>query len=162
MTPPRPSPWLLTWLPLILLAAVAVTPGGCAPQTIGALGDAATTDKAGTAPEKGFESADAMPTLAPAPKAGGCDTRATDDLCLASPDCRWLVPGCGDAMRALPRSGCFAKSDLNCASDAACSGGKRCATHDINPCYQPSGGGGVSGIGGGACAACGMIVNLCL
>lgn len=151
-------------LPVLLLLSLGAA-GACAPQTIGALGDAGG-DTAAIAPVRTTPSLrdagpiDAMASFAPGPQGGPppCPSRSSYDTCMTTADCRWLTPGCGNPPHTLPRSGCYPKSELNCASDAACTGGRHCTPTDIDPCYSP--GGGPAGVVG--CASCGMLVNLCL
>jgi hypothetical protein len=84
--------------------------------------------------------------------AADCGRYADYMTCTASMACTWLQPGCGDP--ALAAAGCYARSSLNCTSDAQCTSGRQCLKRVINPCAVPPG-----GVGG--CAACGQTISLC-
>ena len=81
-----------------------------------------------------------------------CGTHTDYKTCTADMPCTWLQPGCG--MPALATPGCFARTDVGCQGDAACSGGRACLKRVVNPCYNPT--------GGATCDACGLTQTVCL
>ena len=81
-----------------------------------------------------------------------CATYTDYKRCVGDMRCEWLQPGCGQP--ALATGGCFARTEVGCAGDASCSGGRQCLSRVVDPCYNP--------LGGGTCAACGVTQMICL
>jgi hypothetical protein len=81
-----------------------------------------------------------------------CGTHADYKTCSSDMQCQWLQPGCGQP--ALATGGCFSHTDVGCASDASCSGGRQCLKRVVDPCYNP-----LSSV---RCDACGLTQTVCL
>jgi hypothetical protein len=68
----------------------------------------------------------------PPPPVPVCGTYSTYNACVADALCTWLQPGCGQP--ALAAAGCYAKSNLGCASDLACGQGHQCLKRYVSTC----------------------------
>ena len=76
-----------------------------------------------------------------------CPDLTSETACTAAGTrCRWLVRGCSEP--ALPASGCYDKTLIDCTS--TCPSGTTCLPRSIDPCYNLD------------CRACGQTVNICL
>jgi Antistasin family len=87
------------------------------------------------------------------PPPANCSVHPDPMSCQTDMRCQWLAPGCGDP--ALPAQGCYARSDVGCQGDAACTGGRTCLKRIVDPCPLPCN-------TCGACAACGQVITICL
>ncbi len=64
--------------------------------------------------------------------------------CSADPACRWLVPGCGDALPVV--EGCYAAEPC---TEQSCDAGSACVTVDVDPCWAT------------LCNACSATTDVC-
>jgi hypothetical protein len=87
------------------------------------------------------------------PPPAACNSYTDYSSCQGDMRCTWLAPGCGEP--ALPAQGCYARSDVNCTSDASCTPGHVCLKRVVNPCFAPN-------AAGATCAACGVTQTICL
>ena len=72
----------------------------------------------------------------PPPPPSACGSHIGTSACIADTTCAWLQPGCGDP--ALAAAGCYAKTSIDCMSDAQCATGQQCLKRVVNPCYDPT------------------------
>jgi hypothetical protein len=111
-------------------------------------GTACTTIACTLACPNGFQmDTRGCPICACKPAPATCASYSDYRTCVANMECRWLQPGCGDP--ALAAGGCYARTSVDCVSDAQCGAGRQCLKRVINPCYMSS------------CAACGQTVAVC-
>lgn len=73
-----------------------------------------------------------------------CSDLGDPASCSASPACRWLVPGCGEAP--LGEAGCYPKEDC---TETSCGEGEACSKVTHDPCWNSS------------CEACGADAMIC-